>query len=231
MLTAAYLLYAVAQTALAVWAFRIYRKDPSAGTLTLMLPIAAVVYDNVAVAVGSFVGAGPLLEALSFPRFLGHALLTPVWIVTAVAFAIRSGAFAGRERVMSIGSWVLYAAMVLIGLVNSVVLLSFELVRLGDLVYYTNGGGIPGPPAPSIVMTLVVIVCGAIVLKRMRWPWMLAGALFMFVAAAIPRAIAGFVVSNSGEVIMAASLVATAAFLASASGASTPQAPQQHPRS
>ncbi len=214
MLTAAYILYALAQAALAVWAYRVYRATPNAGTLTLMLPIAAVVYDNAMVALGSFVGAGPLLETLSVPRFVGHALLTPVWIVTAVAFAVRSGAFVGRQRATKAGSWGLYALMVGIGLVHSVVLFTFELVEQVDLVYYTNGGGIPGPPIPSIMMTLVVIACGVVVLKRTRWPWMLAGSVFMFIAAAIPPAIVGFVVSNSGEVVMAASLVATGAFLA-----------------
>jgi hypothetical protein len=215
MLTAAYALYALAQAALAVWAITLYRQRRSAAALTLILPIAAVVYDNAMVAAGSFIGDGPLLEALSFPRFFGHALLTPVWIVTAVAFAIRSGAFAGRARAFSTGSWVLYAAMMAIGMVNSVVLLSYEPVVQGDLFYYTNGGGVglPGPPIPSFTMVVVAIVCGVIVLKRARWPWMLAGSVFMLFAAAVPRELVGFAVSNSGEVVMAASLVATEAFL------------------
>lgn len=212
-LTAAYTFYAFAQAALAVWGYTLYRRRPSAGALTLLLPIAAVVYDNAMVAAGSFIGDGRLLEVLSFPRFLGHALLTPIWIVTAVAFATRAGAFAGRERAWAVGSWVLYAVAVVVGVVNSVVLLSYELVLQDGLVYYTNGGGLGVPPFPSISMTFVVIAMGVIVLRRLRWPWMLAGALAMLLAAAIPTAIVGFVVSNSGEVVMAASLVATEAFL------------------
>ncbi len=51
----------------------------------------------------------------------------------------------------------------MIGLVNSVLLFSYELVLQGDLVYYTNGGGIPGPPLPSILMTFTVIACGVVV--------------------------------------------------------------------
>lgn len=213
MLTIAYLGYALAQAALAMWAWRLYRRRPSAGALTLLLPIAAVVYDNAMVAAGSFIGDGQMLEILSFPRFLGHALLTPVWIVTAVAFATRAGAFSRRAVTWARGSWVLYGVLVAVGLVNSVVLLRYELVEQVDLVYYTNGGGIPGPPLPSVVMVLVVIACGAIVLKRTRWPWMLAGAVFELVAAAIPTALVGFVVANSGEVVLAAALVATEAFL------------------
>jgi hypothetical protein len=213
MLTAAYAFFAVAQAALAAWALSLYRRRPSVGALTLLLPIAAVVYDNTAVSLGSLIGHGPLLEALSFPRFLGHAVLTPIWIVTAVAFATRSGGFQGRKRAFARGSWVLYALMVAVGLVNSVLLLSYEPVIQEDLVYYTNGGGLPGPPLPSITMTLVVIALGAVVGRRVRWPWMLGGALFMLVAAAVPSEVAGFVISNSGEVVMAASLVATERFL------------------
>lgn len=213
MLTAAYIAYALAQAALALVAIRLYRARPSAGALALLLPIAAVVYDNAMVAAGSFIGDGRLLEVLSFPRFLGHALLTPIWIVAAVAFVTQAGAFRGRERAWAIGAWALYAFAVVVGLVNSVVLLRYELVLQADLVYYTNAGGLPGPPFPSIAMTFVVIAMGVVVLRRARWPWMLAGALFMLLAAAIPVDLVGFVVSNSGEVVMAASLVATEAYL------------------
>ncbi len=213
MLTLAYLGYGLAQAALAVWAWRLYRRRPSVGALTLILPIAAVVYDNVMVALGSFVGDGQLLAILSFPRFLGHALLTPIWIVTVVAFAVRTGAFARRPIAWMRGSWILYGALVVVGLVNSVVLLRYELVEQADLVYYTNAGGIPGPPLPSVIMVLVVIACGVIVARRTRWPWMLAGGVFELVAAAIPTALVGFVVANSGEVVLAAALVATEAFL------------------
>lgn len=213
MLTAAYAFYALAQSALAAWALRLHRRSPSVGAFTLVLPIAAVVYDNAIVAFGSFIGDGRLLEVLSFPRFLGHALLTPIWIVTAVAFAIRAGAFVTAGERLLRGSWVLYALMVVVGIVNSVVLLEYAPVAQGDLFYYTNAGGLPGPPAPSITMVLVVIACAVLVWRRARWPWMLAGGLFMLLAAGIPTRLVGFVVSNSGEVVLAAALVATEAFL------------------
>ena len=213
MLTAAYVFYTVAQATLAVWAIRLYRRSPSVGALTLFLPIAAVVYDNAVVALGRFIGDGRLLEVLSFPRFLGHALLTPIWIVTAVAFTIRAGAFARSGTRLLAGSWVLYALMAVVGVINSVVLLDFAPVVQGDLFYYTNAGGLPTPPAPSITMVLVVIACAVLMLRRMRWPWMLAGGLFMLLAAGVPTRLVGFVVSNSGEVALAAALVATEAFL------------------
>ena len=78
MLTATYALFALAQLTLAVIAFRQWRMRPGATTLTLMLPIVALVYDNTIAAAGSFIGEGALLRALTVPRFVGHAFLTPV---------------------------------------------------------------------------------------------------------------------------------------------------------
>ena len=127
--TTSYFGYAIAQAALAVWAFSMWRAERTAAALTLLLPPAAVVYDNVIIALGSYIGAGPLLEALTIPRFAGHALLTPIWIVTAVAFALRAGAFAGRERAFVTGSWALWGLMVAIGLYNEVISFAGELVN------------------------------------------------------------------------------------------------------
>jgi len=208
-LTAAYVAFTLAQLAVAIWAFRLYRHRPSAGALALFLPIAALVWDNGVVAIGSLLGVGTLLQMLTYPRFIGHAFLTPIWTVTAVAFAGRAGALGSRHRAFESASWVLYALMVAYGVFDALVLLDLSPVRQADILYYTNVGGIPGPPAPAVVMVLVTIACGVLVLKAIRWPWMLAGALFMLVTAAIPTDLVGFVLSNSGEVVLGLALVLT----------------------
>jgi len=213
--TAAYFGYAIAQAALAVWAFAMWRTERTAAALTLLLPPAAVVYDNLMIALGSYIGTGPLLEALTVPRFLGHALFTPIWIVTAVAFALRAGAFAGRERTFVVGSWVLYGSMVVIGLINEVISFAGEIVYEGDVVYYTNVGRVFTPPPPSLTMLLVVLVCGAIVAWRTRghWPWMFLGSVPVLLSQAMRTDEVAFVLINSSEVVMSLSLVATLAYL------------------
>ena len=209
----AYLVYAVAQTLVAIWAFVLWRKDRTAGALALLLPIAAVWYDNLIIALGGFIGPGSMLQALTFPRFAGHALLTPLWIVAAVSFAVRAGAFAKRARTVVIGSWVLYVAMVVIGLLNEVVFFEGKLVTEGDAVYYTNVGRLFTPPPPSLTMLVVVLICGALVLWHTRWPWMLLGALPVPLSQFLRSEGPAFLLVNSGEVIMSVSLVATLAFL------------------
>lgn len=212
-MTVAYFVYAAAQAALAVWAFILWRADRSVGALALLMPIATVWYDNVIIAAGSWIGAGPVLEALTVPRFVGHALFTPAWIVAAVALAVRAGAFAGRQRVAALSSYALYGAMVVVGLLNEVVFFKGELVIEGDVTYYTNVGRLFTPPPPSLTMLVVVLICGALVLWHTRWPWMLLGALPVPASQALSGDGAAFLFINSGEVIMSASLVATLAFI------------------
>ena len=213
MLTAAYIGFALAQLALAVWAFVLFFRRPSLGAFAVALPIALLVWDNAVVAAGATIGDGPLLIALSWPRFIGHAVLTPVWILTGFEYARRAGAQRLQGRGSVIVQWVLYLAMVALGVVRSVILLRFEPVTQGDLFYYTNGGGFPGPPIPALVMVVVVIAAGFVLLRRRGWPWMLVGGITMFIAAAIPVSLAGFLVSNGGEVALSLSLVATERFL------------------
>jgi hypothetical protein len=236
MLTLAYSAFALAMVVLAALAIRRFAARPGAGTFTLALPIALLVWDNSVVALGSLLGEGPLLLALSWPRFVGHAFLTPIWIVTAFEFARLAskgtaasdaappeaasldptprGPTGQRNRVWLLAGWLLYALMAALGFVKSVLLLDLAPVRQLDILYYTNVGGFPGPPIPALVMVIVVIVAGALVWKRRGWPWMLAGGLAMFVAAAVPTRLVGFWLSNTGEVLLSAALVATAGRLA-----------------
>jgi hypothetical protein len=213
MLTAAYIGFALAQLALAVWAIVLFSRQRSLGAFTVALPIALLVWDNAVVALGATIGDGPLLIALSWPRFVGHALLTPIWILTAFEYARRVGAPSMRARGSLIAEWVLYLAMAALGFLKAVILLKFEPVSQGDLFYYTNGGGFPGPPIPALVMVVVVIIAGYVVYRRAGWPWMLAGGIVMFVAAAVPISLAGFLVSNAGEVALSLALVGTERFL------------------
>ena len=211
----AYIAYGLLQAALAVWAFVLWRKDRTAGALMLLLPIATVWYDNLILGLGGVIGAGPTLEALTVPRFVGHALFTPSWIVAGVMLATRFGAFPGRERLATIGSWVLWAAMVVVGLINEVVSFEGELVREADVLYYTNVGRLFTPPPPSLTMLVVVLLAGIYIAVRTRgrWPWMLLGALLVPAGQFLGEEGPMFLIVNLGEVLMSASLVATLAYV------------------
>jgi hypothetical protein len=209
MYTAVYAACAIGQTILAVIAIRLFLKRRSLSAFTLILPIAAVVWDNTIVALGAVIGDGALLAGLSWPRFIGHAIFTPIWIITAVGFAQRAGALRLRTQAVRIGQWVLYAVCVTAGFLRSVIFLEMIPATEGGLFYYRNGGSFPGPPVGSIVMLFVVLLCAIVLWRLIKSPWMFLGALFMLIVSMVPTETIGFVLSNSGEVAMAASLVAT----------------------
>jgi len=211
--TLAFVFFALAQATLAIIAIRLFRRRPTLSALMLILPVAGVVWDNTIMALGATIGDGPLLVALSWPRFIGHAMLTPAWIVAAIGMVGRTGASWANSRFAAVGQWVLYGFAALAGVLRYVVFLQMSPVWDGGMFYYTNTGTFPGPPVGSITMLLVVLACGFIIWRRTRAPWMLLGALFMLATQVVPREVVGFLVTNSGEVIMAASLVATEAVL------------------
>jgi len=210
LLIAAYALFACAHLAIAVTGLRMYFRYREIALITLILPVFALVYDDTMAAIGVFIGEGTLLRALTYPRFVGHAFLTPIWIVTSVALAALAGSAFARKPWVRKGSWGLYALMIAFGVVDALVLLRLVPLREGAVLVYTNAGGLPGPPAPAIVMVLVTIACGVLVWREIRWPWMLVGALYMLAAAGIPAEVTGFILSASGEVVLAAALLATA---------------------
>jgi len=207
--TFVYATCALMQTILAVVAIRLFIKGRSLSSFMLIVPIAAVVWDNAIVALGATIGDGPLLVALSWPRFIGHALFTPAWIIAGIGFAQRAGAVRLQNPGIHVGQWFLYGVCVVLGFLRSVVYLVMVPATEGGLFYYRNGGDFPGPPLGSIIMLIVVLICGVLVWRLTKTPWMLLGALFMLVVSVVPTEIVGFVLSNSGEVVMAASLVLT----------------------
>lgn len=209
MYTFIYAACALAQLVLAVLAIRLFARRHSLSAFMLIIPIAAVVWDNSIVALGATIGNGPLLVALSWPRFIGHALFTPLWIITAVGFATRAGAKRLATKPILVGQWALYALCVVLGFLRSVVYLVMVPATQGGLFYYRNGGTFPGPPFGSITMLLVVLICAVVLWRLTKSPWMFLGGLFMLIVSVVPTEIIGFALSNTGEVVMAASLVFT----------------------
>lgn len=209
MASALYLAFGVIQLALAVAGASFARRSGSKLAWLVVLPVAALVYDNLAVAAGTVIGFSPLLATLTLPRFVGHALLTPAWIVGSLELARLAGVKAAENRLARVGSWALYAAMVALGSWASLVLLDLQPSTRDGLIYYTNGGGLPGPPIPAIVMVLVTLGWGVAIARQAKWPFVAIGAAVMFVAAAMPTSVVGFIPSNTGEVVLSTAMVLT----------------------
>ncbi|MBB2941245.1 hypothetical protein FB565_000949 [Actinoplanes lutulentus] len=180
MVSALFGLIVVAEVVLLALVITLRRRDPDWTLSLLVLVILALIYDNAIVALGSTLGFGSLLEALSLPRYVTHALLVPLLIMVAVGLGRRYGFFAGRLLPAIFGA--LTVALIALGAWADIVTLDLEPTRYADTLRYTNAAA-NGPPIPAIIAILVMIGVGAALLVRARWPWLLVGGVAMFAAA------------------------------------------------
>ena len=199
--------FAIAYIAIFIWGMAKHKKTASA---ILFLVVAALIYDNVILALGHIIGEGDLLENLSYGRFWLHAIFTP----TLILFSL----FVMREANIQIAykKWVVFTFGAL-WIVAMIVEYFAELSGLdlapeksyGVLSYSTTDTA-SGPP-PMILIVLIALLVGAIMLAwKRKWWWMLAGTVIMTIGSAFPIDIGSDAITNAFELILIATLMWTA---------------------
>ncbi|WP_179277268.1 hypothetical protein [Actinoplanes regularis] len=205
MLSAFFGLIAVAQLVLLALVIAMRRRRPDWALSLLILVILALIWDNAVIAIGGTLGEGEPLRTLSVPRYVTHGLLVPLLIMVGVGLARRYGiqSLAGRAVPAVFGAFT--AALIVAGIWLDVIDLDLEPTRYADTLRYTNAAS-HGAPIPAVVTILVLI--GIALLVRARQPWLLAGAVAMFVAAAAGAL--AFWIGNVGELLLILSIWWTA---------------------
>ena len=207
-----FLFQAALQLALFAWLWRLWRGRGVVVAAVLLLPQFGLFWDNLIVGLGRHIGLGPVLEALSWPRFWLH-WLSGAWLVAASGAILRYAGFAFMRPSRAMLSFCA-ATMVLMlydlphfwrDSLHPVC--EFDLVRYstavapGTFCFPDQAVIVGAPPFAAIVTCLVVIIAGALLLVRHRFPWMMLGGLLMLMSAAPPfRALK---LDNFGEVLIA----------------------------
>ncbi len=177
-------------------------------------------WNNFIVGVKRFVGFSPLLEALSWPRFWLH-WLSRTWLIVGAGVALRLANF---EFMRGVRPLLLFCSL-------TVALMMFDLPHFWrdtlhpvcefDLIRYSTAVSADNlcypekqvvraaPPLPSIITCFVMIVSGAILMLRRRFPWMFAGGVLMLASAMPP--LRDFKLDNFGEILIAAGCIAAIA--------------------
>ncbi|MBW6433870.1 hypothetical protein KZ829_08990 [Actinoplanes hulinensis] len=199
MLSTLFGLITVAETVLLGMVIALRRRRPDWALTLLILVLLGLIWDNAVIAMGATVGEGDTLEALSFPRYAAHGILVPLLIMVGVGLARRHDVrfFSGATVPAVFGA--VTVLLITIGIWLDIVTLDLEPARYADTLRYTNAAA-HGPPIPAVATILILIAIGALLLARARWPWLLAGSIAMFAAAA--AAVAGFWIGNVGELIL-----------------------------
>lgn len=209
MLTTIYLLCATCMFILAGVGLRRLHAMPTLA-LALTLPtVLSLVYDNLVIALGRTLGEGPLLIALSWPRFVFHALVLPPLLLAMLFLTRGAGVRWARRRTALIGTVIIAAATLALGALGEVVLLDLAPVYRGDILLYAQAH--PTGPPPGAIMTLVgALIYGGAIALQARWPWIALAALYTFLVVAVPDPSLSNALVNTGEVLLLAAMLRAA---------------------
>ncbi len=220
--------FAIAHLAIVIWLVTIWRSSPKA-EVRCACAIAAVVtaglvYDNGLIALGAQIGLGPQLEALSMPRYVLHAFVTPLMLFAMLQLAAAADIKVAQQRWLRWAAAILAIALIPVGIEE--VLVGLELYPAcfeGTVRYATSSypnqlcsadqaivTASGGPPIPAITVVFVVLILGSMILYRRRSPWALLGGMIMLAGAAVPIA-NGPSPGNGAEVFFTLSYALTAA--------------------
>lgn len=200
------------QAVLFVWLWRIWKSTGLLIAALLLVPQFGLVWDNLIVGLGRFIGFSPLLEALSWPRFWLHWLFG-TWLIVAAGVALRLADFAfmrGTRPMLIFCS--LTVALMMFDLPHFWrdslhPVCEFDLIRYStavsaDTLCFADQQVVrASPPLPSIITCFVVILCGALLMLRRRFPWMFFGGVLMLASAMPP--LRNFKLDNFGEILIA----------------------------
>jgi hypothetical protein len=212
MYTALFYLQTVCQIALLIWLLRIRRNTGAAAATVLLIPQLGLVYDNLIVALGSSIGLGSTLQALTWPRFWIHWLFGS-WLIIASGGILRLAGFAwARTRAAMAAFCVLTVALMVYDLPLFWKSKLYPVCELGLVRYSTavSAEKFCSPdqlvvksefPLAAITTCWVVIIVGIELLRRRRFPWMLLGGALMFVSAT--PLVARLKLDNFGEILIA----------------------------
>lgn len=209
MLTTLYLICAACSLALVVAAWRHLRAVPTLALALILPSMAAIVYDNLVLALGRSLGEGSLLIALTWPRFVLHVLIIPPLIVAMLLLARGAGVRWAGHRAAMVLTVLLATATFAVGALTEVVLLELAPRYRGDILLYTHAHPI-GPPPGAIALLLGAIVYGGAIGLRARWPWIALAALYTLLAVPVPDDGLSGVLVNIGEVLLLTALLRAA---------------------
>lgn len=207
MISLAFAVLAAAQLYLAVSAARHWRAAPDLLAAVPAVVCSALVWDNAVIAVGSLTGTGPLLQAMSVPRFAAHALLTPFLVLWSLSAVDRAGLSWARRKPVRRTTVALTVVLVAAGVVHDILSLSLRPERWAGSLRYVNDAASPVGPLPAVITGLVVLSAGIVLWRCTGFGRLALTAAVMVAVSAAAAQVP--VLGNAGEVVLNTGLLLT----------------------
>jgi len=205
-----YFLYAALYLILLIWGlYGIRKQDLARWTGVIYIVILPLIYDNLLLATGKWIGEGELLESLNFSRFCLHALITPLLVMYSIGTLRESGIEWAKKKWLVLVGILYTVGLIVLEFSIEVMGLELEVVKEYGVISYSNVEEATGPPLMVLLVTLILIVASAILWKKTKWPVFFIGAIVMAIGSAIPINIDSGAVTNAFELFLIFTLIWT----------------------
>jgi hypothetical protein len=209
MLTILYLFCAACSLALAALGLRRLISAPTLVLACVLPTIFAILYDNLVLGLGHFIGPGQLLINLNWMRFLLHVFSLPAPVLAMALLARGAGVrWASHRLAIGIAIGATLATLV-VGFISELLLLNLAPQQRGEILIYTHAH-VSGPPPGVVIFLLATLIYGAAIGLRARWPWLLLSGIYMILVQISPDPGLRGALVNTGEVLLLGSLVVAA---------------------
>lgn len=220
MRTTLHLIYSVLYILIIVGSWRVFKTKKYPHSLWLVIIAIGLFYDNAMIGLGAHIGVGSLLQLLSIPRFIAHALFTPSLMLTGLSIAhAKSLPWARKHGAIERGIHGLVITLVVIGIIDVGSSGTLVPACAHGIVLYTQHPKptelcsvhsysaadferTSTPPIAAIVTIIVLIVMGVDMAWTVRSGWVLTGSTAMFILGRAP-----LWVSNGCELILLSTLL------------------------
>ncbi|MFI9402271.1 hypothetical protein [Nocardia sp. NPDC052316] len=208
--SALFLLLATGHLVLALFGVSRIRAGAARMFLLPTVLCTALCYDNAVLALGSTIGEGRPLELLSVPRFVLHAILTPLLVLWARAAMDSADIPVVRRPGVRRAAVGLTVALIAVGSLH-VLQLDLRPRWWAGALRYTGATGSAATALPAIIAGLAVLAAGIGLWRRHRYRLLFATSAVMTLVAGAAPVIP--VLGNAGELVLSAGLLGTAAWL------------------
>ena len=221
MFSIGYLIIAVIDFGVLLWALKLWKEVPSTALYLATIPLFLMWYDNLTIGLGSTLGQGDLLIGMNTVRFLAHYIFLPATFIAIGSMARQAGFPWAQHKVVMAGFcllatyFMLYDLWLFSGsefypscfadtLRYTTHISEYTVCRPDDVV----GTGQRIPPVPAITLSNMLILFGIYLWWKIGYKWLFLGALGATAFFAVPFGATGGIVGNVGEPVISVVILA-----------------------
>lgn len=220
----------IANTLLVAWLARSWYRHRDWLLLVTLLPMIALPYDTAIVALGSTIGQGDLLRALSAPRLISFYLTAPLLLIIAGGIARRAEFPWAQPNWVMGGLCALALGFVVLGVSEMFPMPNLYPACFEDVLRYVSsvnpsqactpgqagidvGGRVPWAGLAGMLLLLVI---GAALWWKRSWPWLVLGSVASAIMLGLPNTPIGPLNTFYGDFLSLGAIVWTAIHFSSA---------------